>query len=59
MSILRDAAKGPFLGMRGLETPKSGDFLPTEKAILTDGFLFYANSPVWAYRPAQASRSGD
>ena len=30
---------------------KSGHFLPTEKAILTDGFLFYANSPVWAYRP--------
>jgi signal transduction histidine kinase len=37
---------------------KSGHFLPTEEAILTDGFLFYANSPVWAYRPAQASRSG-
>jgi hypothetical protein len=39
--------------------PKSSHFLPTEKAILTDGFLFYANSPVWAYRPAEISRSGD
>jgi signal transduction histidine kinase len=29
---------------------KRGHFLPAEKAILTDGFLFYAISPVWAYR---------
>jgi hypothetical protein len=51
----------PLVGMSesSPRLAKSGHFLPTEKAILTDGFLFYANSPVWAYRPAEISRSGD
>ena len=47
------------LEARKPQDPPNGHFLPTEKAILTDGFLFYANSRGVRLPAAQASRSGD